>query len=87
MIHGFESIFGDAKQVHIVVSEEGRPTGRKLELAQAPNSVHALLFVIQNTTDFKSGEAVYRFFELFDLANVPNAETILNLAKQFENSC
>jgi hypothetical protein len=31
-------------------------------------------------TDFKDGDAVYRFFELFDLANVPNANTILELA-------
>jgi hypothetical protein len=30
--------------------------------------------------DFKEGDAVYRFFELFDLPNVPNAAKILELA-------
>jgi hypothetical protein len=29
---------------------------------------------------FADGDAVYRFFELFDLANVPNAKVILELA-------
>ncbi len=29
---------------------------------------------------FNDGEAVYRFFELFDLANVPNAKAIFELA-------
>lgn len=31
-------------------------------------------------TDFQPGDAVYRFFELFDLANVPNAKTIFDRA-------
>jgi len=80
MIRGFESIFGDAKQIHVVVSEEAKTYHPEMEwLARqlgARFSVRDSKF-----TDFKSGEAVYRFFELFDLANVPNAETILNLAR------
>ena len=31
-------------------------------------------------TEFADGDAVYRFFELFDLANVPNAKRIFELA-------
>jgi hypothetical protein len=39
-------------------------------------------FRIQNSefSDFKDGDAVYRFFELFDLANVTNAKKIFELA-------
>jgi hypothetical protein len=32
-------------------------------------------------TGFKDGEAVYRFFELFDLPNVPSAGAIMDLAR------
>jgi hypothetical protein len=32
--------------------------------------------------DFKDGDAVYRFFELFDLANVPNSKKIFELAAE-----
>jgi hypothetical protein len=34
--------------------------------------------------DFKSGDAVYRFFELFDLANVPSARKIFQMAADKE---
>src|SRR5262249_9281615 len=33
-------------------------------------------------TNFAEGDAVYRFFELFDLANVPDSKTIFELAAQ-----
>ena len=80
MLRGFESIFGDAKQVHIVVSEESatyRP-----EMEWLADQLGNPKFKIQNPkfTGFADGDAVYRFFELFDLANVPNAQTIFDLA-------
>ena len=82
MIRGFESIFGDAKQVHIVVSEEAKSYRPEMEwlAGQMKNSE----FRIQNSEfmDFKEGETVYRFFELFDLANVPNAKRIFELASE-----
>jgi hypothetical protein len=39
-------------------------------------------FKVQDTkfVGFADGDAVYRFFELFDLANVPNAKAIFELA-------
>jgi hypothetical protein len=82
MIHGFESIFGDAKQVHLVVSEEAatyRP-----EMQWLANQMKNSEFRIQNSefSDFKDGDAVYRFFELFDLANVANAQKIFELAAE-----
>ncbi len=82
MMRGFESIFGDAKQVHIVVSEEAATYRPEMEwlASQLDNSKYK----IQNTkfTDFAEGDAVYRFFELFDLANVPSAERIFFLASE-----
>jgi hypothetical protein len=82
MIRGFESIFGDAKQVHIVVSEEAKTYRPEMEwlAAQIGNSK----FKVQNSNfeGFADGDAVYRFFELFDLPNVANAKKIFELASE-----
>ncbi len=80
MLRGFASIFGDAPVVHIVVSEEAatyRP-----EMMWLANKLGPSRFKVQDTRfrTFADGEAVYRFFELFDLANVPNAAAIFELA-------
>jgi hypothetical protein len=81
MLRGFESIFGDAKQVHIIVSEEAatyRPEMNWLcEQLGSQFTVHDSRF-----NDFADGDAVYRFFELFDLANVPNSKRIFELAAE-----
>jgi hypothetical protein len=82
MIGEFEAIFGDAKQIHIVVSEEAKTYRPEMEwlAEQMKNSE----FRIQNSefTGFKDGDAVYRFFELFDLPNVSNAKQIFELAAE-----
>src|SRR5208282_5928036 len=79
MLRGFESIFGDAKTVHIIVSEEAatyRPEMSWLcEQLGSRFTVHDSRF-----NDFADGDAVYRFFELFDLPNVPNSKKIFELA-------
>ena len=81
MLRGFESIFGDAKHVHIIVSEEAatyRPEMEWLCEQLGPRfTVHDSRF-----NDFADGDAVYRFFELFDLANVANAKKIFELAAE-----
>ena len=82
MIHGFESIFGKAARVHIIVSEESvtyRP-----EMEWMADRIQGSRFHVQSSefTDFADGDAVYRFFELFDLANVPNAKSIFDLAAE-----
>jgi hypothetical protein len=82
MIRGFESIFGGASQVHIVVSEEAatyRP-----EMEWMAGQVQSPKFKVQSSKfqDFTDGDAVYRFFELFDLANVRNAKRIFELAAE-----
>jgi hypothetical protein len=82
MIRGFESIFGDAKHIHIIVSEEAATYRPEMEwlAAQIGNSK----FKIQNSKfeGFADGDAVYRFFELFDLENVPNSKKIFQLAAE-----
>jgi len=79
MLKGFAGIFGEAPRVHLVVSEEAatyRPEMEWLAKQLGPR------FAVRdsNFTDFADGDAVYRFFELFDLANVPNSKKIFELA-------
>ncbi|MGH7989119.1 MAG: hypothetical protein ACREDS_02850, partial [Limisphaerales bacterium] len=82
MIRGFESIFGGAKNVHIVVSEEAKTYRPEMEwlARQIQNSEFRILN--SEFSDFTDGDAIYRFFELFDLANVPNAKKIFELAAE-----
>jgi hypothetical protein len=85
MLRGFESIFGDTKRVHIVVSEEAATYRPEMEwLAGQLNTQKHRTFNIQHSTfnDFGEGDAVYRFFELFDLPNVANAKKIFELASE-----
>ena len=85
MLRGFESIFGGAKQVHIVVSEEAKTYRPEMEwLAGQLNERKHRTFNIQPSTfnQFAEGDAVYRFFELFDLPNVANAKQIFELAAE-----
>ena len=82
MIRGFESIFGDAKQVHLVVSEEAKTY--RPEMEWIADQIGNSKFKIQNSyfAGFAEGDAVYRFFELFDLPNVANAKRIFELASE-----
>ena len=90
MLRGFASIFGDAPTAHIVISEEAATYRPEMEwLASQLNQTAKLRsgtnpqqFKIQDATfdDFADGDAVYRFFELFDLDNVPNSKKIFELA-------
>jgi hypothetical protein len=80
MLRGFASIFGDAPVVHIVVSEEAatyRP-----EMAWMASQLGPGRFRVQDAqfNGFAEGEAVYRFFELFDVANVPSAKALFERA-------
>jgi hypothetical protein len=80
MIKGFESIFGNANQVHIVVSEEAATYKPEMEwLAQ---QLGGSRFKVRDPKfeDFAEGDAAYRFFELFDLANVPASKKIFEWA-------
>ena len=85
MLDGFAGIFGDATQVQVVVSEEAGGYRPEMEwLAGQLNAFERSAFNVQRSTfsDFADGDAVYRFFELFDLANVQNAKQIFSLAAE-----
>lgn len=85
MLDGFASIFGDAKNVHLVVSNEAATYRPEMAwIAEQLNRRGGATFHLQPATfsQFAEGDAVYRFFELFDLANVANAKQIFNLAKE-----
>ncbi|MSU63633.1 MAG: hypothetical protein EXS31_14750 [Pedosphaera sp.] len=82
MLRGFEGIFGSAERVHIIVSDESatyRP-----EMAWLAEQLGRTRFHVRDShfTDFKDGDAVYRFFELFDVGNVANAASIFSLAQE-----
>ena len=82
MLRGFESIFGAAPQVHLVVSEESATYRPEMEWVAA--QLGSSKFKVQSSefNSFEPGDAVYRFFELFDLANVPSAEKVFSLAAE-----
>ena len=80
MLNGFAGIFGEAPRVHIVVSDEAATYRPEMEwLAERLGSSR---FKVQGSKfdGFEPGDAAYRFFELFDLANVPNSKRIFDLA-------
>jgi len=83
MLRGFAAIFGDADRVQLVISEEAatyRP--EMVWLAEQLNRRKGATFQVQSTAyqQFDEGDGVYRFFELFDLPNVANAQAIFTLA-------
>jgi hypothetical protein len=80
MLRGFAGIFGGAKSVHIVISEEAQTYRPEMNWLAAQLGDR---FRVRDTrfTQFEDGDAVYRFFELFDLANVPSAKHIIDMAR------
>jgi hypothetical protein len=70
--------------VEIVISEEAatyRPEMEWMAAQLGPARFHVRDAAF---TQFASGDAVYRFFELFDLAQVPNAQLLFDLAQKKE---
>jgi hypothetical protein len=82
MIRGFESIFGDAKRVHVIVSEEAATYRPEMEWLAGQMRSSEFRVRSSEFLDFKDGDGVYRFFELFDLPNVANAKKIFELAAE-----
>ena len=84
MRDGFAGIFGNAPKVHLVVSEES--ASYRPEMEWLAKELGGDRFAVRDSrfTDFADGDAVYRFFELFDLANVPSSGAIFEraIAKQ-----
>jgi hypothetical protein len=82
MLAGFNAIFGEAPRVHIVVSEEAATYRPEMEWVARQLSIERFKVQDSRFTDFREGDAIYRFFELFDISNVPNAEQIFRLANE-----
>lgn len=80
MITGFESIFGDAPAVHLMVSEESATYRPEMEWLADEIEPGRFQVVDAEFTEFHEGDAVYRFFELFDLANIPAAAPLFAAA-------
>lgn len=81
MLQGFESIFGSAEHVHVIVSDEAATYRPEMHwLAEQLGARFAVRDA--SYTGFAAGDAVYRFFELFDLSNVANAQQIFDLAAE-----
>lgn len=80
ILHGFASIFGDASVVHIVVSDEAATYRPEMTWLASQLGVSRFKTQDPKFTKFADGDAVYRFFELFDLANVANSKRIFELA-------
>jgi hypothetical protein len=82
MLRGFASIFGEAARVHLVVSDESATYRPEMEWLAA--QIGGGRFQVQDAkfTGFADGDAVYRFFELFDVPNVPSARRIFELAAE-----
>jgi hypothetical protein len=82
MARGFAGIFGDAPQVHLVISEESATYRPEMQWLAGQVKTAEVSVRDADFKDFAEGDAVYRFFELFDAPNVANAKNIFELAAQ-----
>jgi hypothetical protein len=89
MVNGFRGIFEGEGRVHIIVSEESATYRPEMEWLCERLNEHQTnqRFVVRdgNFRDFQPGDSVYRFIELFDVDNVPNAKLVLEKAGTGEN--
>lgn len=84
MLRGFDQIFGGAQRIEVVVSAESATYRPEMEWLAGQLTAGRLTIRDEHFTDFTSGVAVYRFFELFDLANVTAAQTLFGRARRGE---
>jgi hypothetical protein len=80
ILDGFAEIFGEAKEIHVMVSEES--AAYRPEMDWIASQIQTRNIQVHDTEfqDFQEGDAVYRFFELFDLANVTCSKKLFELA-------
>ncbi|HTA30163.1 MAG TPA: hypothetical protein VK731_06745, partial [Candidatus Cybelea sp.] len=82
MLRSFAGIFGDAPNVHIVISEESATYRPEMEWLAAQLGGNRFKVRDSQFKEFADGDAVYRFFELFDAPNVPDAGRLFEAAKE-----
>jgi len=76
MLDGFAGIFGSASRVHIIVSKESAPYRPEMQWLADQLPDRNISVQDEQFTGWSEGDAVYRFFELFDLANIPAAAAL-----------
>lgn len=81
MRDGFHSLFSGAARTHLVVSEESAGYRPEMEWLAARWPSGECTVRRGDFTGFSDGDAVYRFFELFDLVNVPASGPLFDLAR------
>ncbi|HTD85660.1 MAG TPA: hypothetical protein VK850_03710, partial [Candidatus Binatia bacterium] len=81
MLKGFAGIFADSPRVHVVVSEESKTYRPEMEWLSEQLGPDRIFVRDASFKDFADGDAVYRFFELFDAPNVANGQLILEHAR------
>lgn len=81
MLQGFQGIFGDAPGVHLVVSEES--STYRPEMAWVAEQLGVERFSVRDGSfvECADGDAVYRFFELFDVPQVGGAQQLFEMAR------
>ena len=84
MQKGFASIFEPNATVKIVVSEESASYRSEMEYLARELGADRFQVVDEYHTDFPDGCSVYRFFELFDLPNIPCARNLFERALKKE---
>lgn len=82
MQKGFLSIFEEDRPVKIIVSEESGSYRPEMEYLVRQMGPDRFQIVDEHHRDFPSGCSVYRFFELFDLENIPCAKELFERALQ-----
>jgi len=80
MVEGFQSIFGPRSNVHIVISDESSTYRPEMEWLCRQLPPDRFRVTSPGSRDLAGGDAVYRFFELFDLDHVPGAKDLLERA-------
>jgi len=79
MLDGFAGIFQTKGNKHILVSEESETYRPEMNwLANKLGDTFRVQY--SNFNDFANGDTIYRFFELFDLPNIPSSECIFSSA-------
>lgn len=84
MRDGFSSIFGDARRVHVVVSDEAASYRPEMEWLASRIQDRSVEVHGGDFADPSPGDAVYRFFELFDLPQVPGSSRLIERARSGE---
>src|SRR5215468_2852359 len=84
MQKGFASIFPPDSRVHIVISKESETYVPEMEWLAEESEPNRFSVRDAHFRDFRPGDSVYRFFELFDIPNVKNAFEIFERAEHGE---